>query len=616
MKNTKKVSAVSRRTDWKNIEWKKINEYVKKLRQRIFSAEQNGQRRKVRKLQRLMMRSRANLLLSIRKVTQVNKGKRTAGIDGYKALTQTEREKLYEQMKNYSLKCVKVKPVRRTYIKKRNSKKLRPLGIPVIKCRIYQNIVKNALEPQWEAKFEPSSYGFRPKRSTHDAISNLFNRLNSKSKRKWIFEGDFKGCFDNLSHEHILAKIGNFPEKRLIEKWLKAGYVDNNTFYETTVGTPQGGVASPLLANIALHGMEKELGVTYKYNKINGYTLQPKSIGIVRYADDFVIICHTQEEAESIYEKMTEYLYARGISLSMEKTKVTHIEDGFDFLGFNIRQYKKANEKTILLIKPSKESIKRAKATIKEAFARKRGRPVRELITELNPIIRGIGNYWRHVVTSKIYRSIDNYVWLKTRKFLNYLHPKKNRKWKAKRYFYPDHSGISKSKWLLTDPKNTKLQLTKIYWIPIERHALVKYDSSPDDPNLKQYFEQRDEREFDANNVLRKQKIAKAQKHKCRVCGQSLIGDEGLEINHIVPEKVGGKSHYCNLELLHISCHIQHHQLLEFYGGGKQYNKVREFFKKHGVEPSTEEGANLMMKSFKKFNYSVSEQKDGLSRMC
>jgi len=250
-----KVSAVSPRIDWKSVNWKEVNEYVKKLRQRIFRAEQLGQYRKVRKFQRLMMRSRANLLLSIRKVTQENKGKRTAGVDGYKALTQTERENLYEQMRGYSLKSVKVKPVRRTYIQKKNGK-LRPLGIPVIKDRIYQNIVKSALEPQWEAKFEPNSYGFRPKRSTHDAIANLFNKLNAKTARKWIFEGDFKGCFDNLSHEHILDKIGNFPEKAIIEKWLKAGYVDNGTFNETDRGTPQGGVISPLLANIALHGME------------------------------------------------------------------------------------------------------------------------------------------------------------------------------------------------------------------------------------------------------------------------------------------------------------------------------------------------------------------------
>jgi len=616
MKNvTKGTSAVSPRIDWKTIDWKKVTKYVKKLRQRIYRAEQLGQYRKVRKLQRLMMRSRANLLLSIRKITQENKGKRTAGMDGYKALTPTERENLYEQMKGYNLKSVKVKPVRRTYIEKKNSKKLRPLGIPVIKCRIYQNIVKNALEPQWEAKFEPCSYGFRPKRSTHDAIVNLHSKLNKRATRKWIFEGDFRGCFDNLSHEHILDKIKNFPERGLIEKWLKAGYIDNDTFHETDKGTPQGGVISPLLANIALHGMEQELGVKYKYKKGHGYTLHPESIGIIRYADDFVAICHTQEQANAMYDNMTEYLNKRQLSLSMEKTKVTHIEDGFDFLGFNIRQYKVNNgQSRKLLIKPSKESVKKARATIKDTFEQKKGRPAKELISELNPIIRGTGYYWNKVVASKTFSSIDYYIWKKTVKYLKRLHPKKRKskknkratgswEWITEQYFKPDHNGISKDNWILTDPKNHENQLTKMKWIPIERHVMIKYDSSPDNPQLRQYFEQRDEKEFKENNVLHRQKVAKAQKYKCRVCGQSLIGEESLEMNHIVPEKVGGKSPYYNLELLHTSCHIHHHQLLEYYGGGKEYNKIREFYKKHGVNPSTKEGTNLIKKSFKKFKY-------------
>ena len=437
----KNVSAVSPRMEWKAIEWKKVNEYVKKLRQRIFRAEQLGQHRKVRKLQRLMMRSRANLLISIRKVTQENSGKRTAGVDGYKALTATEREELYEQVRKYNLRSVKVKPVRRTYIEKKNGK-LRPLGIPVIKCRIYQNIVKNALEPQWEARFEPCSYGFRPKRSTHDAIDCLHKKLSSRCHKKWVLEGDFRGCFDNLNHEHILTKIGKFPNKQLIERWLKAGYVDNETFHETEKGTPQGGVISPLLANIALHGMEQELGVEYQYMK-SRYVVKSKSIGIVRFADDFVAICHTKEEAEAMYEKMTKYLSERGISLSMEKTRVTHIEDGFDFLGFNLRQYSKKNGRKKLLIKPSKESIKKAKAEIKEEFSRKIGRPVRELISELNPIIRGVGYYWNKVTASKIFKGIDHYVWEKIYKKLRRQHSKKSWKWITKRYFKPDHNGIN-----------------------------------------------------------------------------------------------------------------------------------------------------------------------------
>jgi len=446
------VSAVSPRIVWKSIQWKEVIEYVKKLRQRIFRAEQLGQHRKVRKLQRLMMRSRANLLLSIRKVTQLNTGKRTAGVDGYKALTPTERENLFEKMKDYNLKSVKVKPVRRTYIEKKSSKKLRPLGIPVIKDRIYQNIVKNALEPQWEAKFEPNSYGFRPKRNAHDAIGNLYTKLHSKGNRKWIFEGDFEGCFDNISHSHITEKIMNFPENRLIKKWLEAGYIDNNVFHETERGTPQGGVISPLLANIALHGIEKEIGLVYRWTKRDGKHLDRKSVGIVRYADDFVILCFTQEQAESMYEKMEKYLNDRGLKLSRDKTKVTHIEDGFDFLGFNLRQYRNKDNRVKLLIKPSKDSVKKARKTIKEVFERKTGRPVKELIYELNPIIRGIGYYWNKVVSAKIMNSIDHYTWILTRKFLNRLHANKNSTWKKERYFKSDHNGISRNKWILTDP--------------------------------------------------------------------------------------------------------------------------------------------------------------------
>lgn len=596
------TSAVSLQLiSWETLNWSEINQYVKNLRQRIFRAEQLGQKRKVRKLQRLMIKSKANLLLSIKRVTQINKGKRTAGVDGTKVVTANERVKLFNLLKDYNIKHIRPNPARRVYIPKKNGK-LRPLGIPTIKDRIYQNIVKNALEPQWEAKFESISYGFRPKRSTHDAISNLFLKLSARSTRQWVFEGDFKGCFDNLNHQYIMDCIGDFPAKEAVSKWLKAGYVDNNTFNETNAGTPQGGIVSPLLANIALHGMEEELGVKYYHDPRNGYILGRQSVGTVKYADDFIIACKTKEEAISIYERLKPYLTKRGLTLAEDKTKTTHISEGFDFLGFNLRQYR-TNKGMQLFIKPSTASVKKAKETIKEVFRKLRGKPVRELIMELNPIIRGLGNYWSSQVAKKVYANLDSYIWVKVRKHIKTLHPRKSFKWIHKRYFKPDYTGVSKAQWLLTDPHDNKTQLMKMHWIPIVRHVVVKYKNSPDDTSLKQYFEERDKREFLRFNILSRQKLAKKSNLKCRICKQSLVGEESLEVNHIVPRRLGGGEGYDNLELLHQSCYIQHHQLLEKYGEGKALPKIQDYFKKKQVEPNSKEGIRLMKEAFKKFSY-------------
>jgi RNA-directed DNA polymerase len=590
-------------TEWNTLNWKKINKYVKRLRQRIFRAEQLGQKRKVKKLQRLMLRSKANLLLSIKRVTQINKGKRTAGIDGLKVVSECERIELFNVLKDYNIKYIKPKPAKRIYIPKKNGK-LRPLGIPIIKDRIYQNIVKNALEPQWESKFESTSYGFRPKRSTHDAIQQLYLKLRKGSKRQWIFEGDFKGCFDNLNHEYIMLCIGNFPVKETVNKWLKAGYIDNNVFNDTNIGTPQGGIISPLLANIALHGMEEELGVEYLFNKKQGHFLKESSIGIVRYADDFVILCKTEEEAKIMYEKLKPYLAKRGLTLAEDKTKITHISEGFDFLGFNLKHYR-TNRGMTLLIKPSKASIKKAKETIKEVFQQYRGRPVGEIIAKLNPIIRGTGNYWSSVVSKDIYSKTDYYVWLKVRKYLKVLHPKKPWKWRNKQYFKADYTGVSKDKWLLTDPKNSNNQLIRMNWIPITRHVLIKYRNSPDDPSLKYYFDKRDEKEFSRFNIISKRKLAKKNQFKCRICNQSLVGEESLETNHIVPRLIGGEDVYDNLELLHTSCNIQHYQLLKKYGEGKELPRIQKFFKDKKIDPSSLEGIRLMKNQFKKFEYTL-----------
>ena len=563
-------------TQWKHIDWFHVNRYVEKLQKRIYRAECLGDKRKVRNLQRLLVRSKAMLLVSIKRVTQINKGKKTAGVDGEIALSNKDRKELFQDLSKLVIEKHKPKPSYRTYIKKKNGK-LRPLSIPTIRDRIYQNIIKGALEPQWESRLEPIAYGFRPKRGCHDAIARIFLSCCRANKR-WIFEGDFKGCFDNLNHDYIMNQIREFPYADLIGRWLKAGYVDNGVFNETESGSGQGNIVSPLLANIALRGMEDILGIKYNPVKSNGeivsYANNTKYT-LVFYADDFVIMCNTQQDAEDVYGLLKPYLKKRGLELSKEKTRVAPIEEGFNFLGFNVRLYQTSQGEK-LLIKPSKESIKKSKETISKETQKLKGNNVNAVIDKLNPIIRGIGNYWSPSVAKRTYSNVDHHVWKCTFKFLKYLHPNKSKTWIVNRYYKPDITGQSKDRWILTDPKEHK-QLTKMTWIPIVRHTLIKFRATPFDAGLKEYFERRDEKEFDRNSIKSKQKLAKMQKYKCPICRMSITDfSEKLVVKEKIPVIHGGTRNYNNLQLVHGYCNRQYNKMFPLNGEPPKQRQIQE----------------------------------------
>src|SRR6266540_1692578 len=342
------------RLDWDAIDWRAQEETVRRLRQRIFKATRDGDLKKVRNLQKLMLRSRANTLVSVRQATQRNAGRKTAGIDGEVALTSLARAELATTL-HESSKPWQARPVKRVWIPKANGK-LRGLGIPVIADRAQQGRVRNALEPEWEARFEPRSYGFRPGRSCQDAIQAIYMTCKGRmAKRVWALDADLAAAFDRIEHSRLLAQLGSFPARDMIRDWLKAGVFEaGKGFAPTEEGTPQGGGISPLLLNVALHGLEEAAGVRYRACGKNAAVAKAGSPVVIRYADDLVALCHSQRQAEQVKARLAGWLAPRGLAFNEDKTRVVHLSEGFDFLGFNVRRYRSK-----LLIKPSKAAIRR-----------------------------------------------------------------------------------------------------------------------------------------------------------------------------------------------------------------------------------------------------------------
>ena len=496
--------------DWHAVDWRRVEDDVRRLRQRIFTASKAGDLARVRSLQKLMLRSRANTLVSVRRVTERNAGRMTAGVDGEVVLTPQAKARLADRV-HQQAEPFKAMPVRRVYIPKRGSStKRRPLGIPVIADRCHQARVVNALEPEWEARFEPRSYGFRPGRGCHDAIQAVFEVVKGKRpKRPWVLDADLAGAFDRIAHDHILAKLGTFPARGMIAQWLKAGVVEQGRLHRTEEGTPQGGVVSPVLLNIALHGMETVAGARYTTGKHAGRIMEGCPV-LIRYADDFVVHCHTRQDAFEVKAKLAKWLAARGLAFNEDKTRVVCLDEGFDFLGFNVRRYR---DKT--LIKPSKAAVRRIRERLHAELRSLRGSNAQAVIRKLNPIIRGWANYYRTQVSSETFNTLDAYLWRRTWKWATYSHPNKPKPWVFARYYGKFHKS-RQDRWVFGD-RHSGAYMTKFAWTRILRHWTVKHRASPDDPTLADYWAWRRRKALLPINKTT-QELNNSQDGRCAIC--------------------------------------------------------------------------------------------------
>src|SRR6266853_3648756 len=505
---------------WPSIDWAAANHTVLRLQQRIFRASQQGRWRQVRSLQKLLLRSDANLVLSVRQVTQVNDGRSTPGIDGRIATTAKERWRLLTDLRQ--TRPHRPQPVRRVYIPKANGKQ-RPIGIATIEDRVRQHVVKTALEPAWEAHFEAASYGFRPGRTVHDAIAACFNRLNGRCAAQWVLDADIRSAFDRISHVYIDQRLGNFPARRQIQAWLTAGYLEHEQFFSTTEGTPQGAICSPLVANVALDGLADLLASRFPDP---GRRTRPY-FGYIRYADDLVVTSPDKGRLEAAIPVIQEWLAERGLEFNEEKTRIVHIDDGFNFLGFHLRRYKGT-----LLIKPQKEKVL-AKLTDIRAWLRMHIHAKQEeIIAHLNQTLRGWSLYYRHVASSKVYVYVDHRLFRMLWTWARRRHPHKPAKWIKAKYFHV----IGTRKWVFAVKTKDRHGQTVTRSLAetrraIKRHVLVAGKNSPMDPALRDYWRKRarwrSELKYDANAV--KRILAARQNWRCPVCQASLLNEEPLD---------------------------------------------------------------------------------------
>ena len=523
---------------WKSIDWKKAEAEVSRLQARIAKATQEKKWNTVKRLQYLLSHSYYAKALAVRKVT-TNKGKHTPGID--KELWNTPAVK----MRNVLIltdKGYKAKPLRRVFIEKPGKKKKRPLGIPCMYDRAMQALYALALDPVSETTADEKSFGFRRGRSAQDACEYIFTALSRRTSPEWVLEGDIKGCFDHISHDWLIDHIP--MDKSVLKQFLKAGFVFQNELFPTDEGTPQGGVISPILANMALDGMQKVLSDRFHTNRLGKIDLRFKNahkVNLVRYADDFIVTAATKEIAEEAKEIIRGFLCTRGLELSEEKTLITHVDDGFDMLGWTFRRFKEK-----LIVKPSKKSVKALNASLHNTVL-ERGKAWRQedLIRVLNRQLRGWANYHQSVCAKDAFSRTDHILYEMLWRWAKRRHPKKNRKWITANYWYS--KGLRN--WVFST-KNA--ELIRLGEVPIIRHTKVRMSANPYLDS--EYFIQRKIQNGMKRLSGRFKKIWRNQNGCCYHCGQPMEISDEREIFYKIPKSMGGKDDVPNMAYVHKYC--------------------------------------------------------------
>jgi RNA-directed DNA polymerase len=556
MTTVKTVGAVSSEAaEWYALDWQTIHQNVRRLQVRIVQATKAGRWNKVKSLQRLLTHSYSGKVLAVRRVTE-NNGRKTPGVDQKIWKTPEDKTQAVHALKSRGYQS---QPLRRVYIPKSDGQR-RPLGIPCMIDRAHQALHLLALDPVLETNADRNSYGFRQTRSCADAIAQCFNTLSNAPNTQWVLEGDIKSCFDQISHDWLLAHVP--MDRAILQKWLKSGYMEKHVLHETAEGTPQGGIVSPALANCTLDGLERLLKENYpagrRLKSLGG--LCP-SVNFIRYADDFVITSKSKDLLEREVQPLVEqFLQQRGLKLSPTKTVITHVEKGFDFLGQNVRRYPNGK----LRIKPSKKNVKTFLEGIRVTIKAGLGMSAADLIGQLNPKIRGWANYHRYVVSKCTFQHVDHSIFHSLWQWARRRHPRKSSIWRKEKYYAhnrgPDWCFFGERE--DDEGQSSKIWLYHASSTPIKRHIKVKGEANPYDPTYETYFEAREG--FHMLDTFRGTKTLRflwtEQLGLCAACHTKITRITGWRLHHCVPLVKGGSKSAENRVLLHPECHDRVHR--------------------------------------------------------